>query len=238
MKTLAIISAREGSKGFPGKNIVQLGGKPLIAWTILAARKAKTVNRIIVTTDSTQIADIALRYGAEAPFIRPKELALDDTPGILPILHAINWLSANENYNPHCVIHLQPTSPLRTAEDIDNAGNIFKEKGADSLVSVTPVEQHPYWMKRIDKEGVLTDFIKMKKAILRRQELPLVYIINGAIYIAKCEELLRYKTWYLARTFSYVMPKERSIDIDTLEDLSIAEYLIRKNLQKRKRGLK
>lgn len=229
MEILAIIAARRGSKGIPGKNIVQLGSKPLIAWSILTAQQTKSINRVVVTTDSKEIADVALRYGAEVPFIRPKELSLDDTSGMLPILHAVEWLSVNENYHPDYVINLQPTSPLRTVEDIEKTINILIEKGADSVVSVTPVEQHPYWMKLVDRAGLMTDFVRLEHPITNRQDLPPVYVLNGAIFLAKREMLLRNENWYTDKTFSYVMPKERSIDIDSLWDLRLAEFIMREN---------
>lgn len=203
-----------------------VGGKPLIAWTIEAARGAKSVERVVVTTDCPGIVEVSRRHGAEVPFMRPAELATDDAPGILPAIHAVEWLEENENYQPDYVAYLQPTSPLRTAEDIDNAMRLAEEKRADGVVSVTEAGQHPLWMKTIDAEGRMADFLPQRQEVVRRQDLPPVYGLNGAIYLVRRDVLLTQRTFYNDRTFPYVMPSERSLDIDTPWDLFLVGLIL------------
>jgi len=188
------------------------------------------LDRVIVSTDSPEIADVARLYGAEVPFLRPAELAQDDTPGIAAVLHAAQWLADNEGYHPDMIMLLQPTSPLRIPEDIDRAIELIREKSADAIVSVTPAEAHPYWMKQIDGAGRITDFIKVDQPIYRRQDLPEVYVLNGAIYLARYEVLVEHKTFYTDNTFSLVMPMERSLDIDTPWDLYLADLILKDRL--------
>jgi CMP-N,N'-diacetyllegionaminic acid synthase len=224
---VAVIPARGGSKQIPGKNIVSVGGKPLIAWSIEAARASSRVDRVIVTTDYRDIAEVSRDYGAEVPFIRPEMLARDDTPGIEPILHTLSWCGENEAYYPDYVIVLQPTSPLRTAGDIDAAIDLLEDKGAESVVSVTPTRDHPWWAKKIDGNGQLSDFIAQTEVIAYRQRLPEVYRLNGAIYLAQRNILLETKSWYSEKTYAYIMPEERSLDIDMPWDLYLANLILR-----------
>jgi N-acylneuraminate cytidylyltransferase/CMP-N,N'-diacetyllegionaminic acid synthase len=221
-----MIAARGGSKGLPGKNVALLGGKPLIAWTIEAARHARVVTRTIVTTDDPQIARIAREHGAEVPFERPAHLAEDATPGIEPVLHAVRWLEEHEGYRPAIVVNLQATSPLRTAADVDAAVALLGPRDAESVVSVTPATDHPYWMKTVNKDGWMTDFVSQPAPTLVRQQLPPVYSLNGAIYISKREALLARRRWDGPETAPYIMPFERSVDIDTEWDLMLAELLM------------
>jgi len=224
---LGIIPARSGSKGIFNKNLALLANKPLIEYTIDAAIQSNSINRLIVSTDSPEIAAISQRCGAETPFLRPAEIAQDDTPGIEPVLHALEWLNVSERYEPNFVMLLQPTSPLRTAIDIQAAIQLAKDKNADAVVSVTPVKQHPYWMKAIGDEGTLKDFILEQPPNTRRQDLPPLYALNGAVYLARRPTLLNHRTFLGPRTFGYVMPPERSIDIDTPWDLHLADLIIR-----------
>ena len=230
-KILAIIPARGGSKGIPQKNIAELAGKPLIGWTITNAKSSLGIDRVIVTTDSKAIANVASHYDAEVPFLRPAALARDDTPGIQPILHLLDWLAQQENYLPDYVMVLQPTSPLRTTHDIEAVISIATEHQADSVVSVSPTEQHPYWMKTITEEGYLQDFLLSKDECDRRQELPSVYALNGAIYLARREIIIEKNSFYSDRTYSYVMPVERSLDIDTPWDLHLANLILKDKAQ-------
>jgi CMP-N,N'-diacetyllegionaminic acid synthase len=226
MEVLAVIGARGGSKTLPGKNVALLGGKPLIGWTIEAALGAALVNRTIVTTDDPEIAMVARRHGAELPFMRPAKLAGDETPSTDAIIHAVEWLESYDNYRPDIVVSLQPTSPQRTAADIDAALSLMTARDADSVVSVTPADPHPYWTKTLDADGWITAFIPTEKPIIRRQDLPPVYALNGAIYAATREVLLTTRSWYTARTAAYIMPSERSLDIDTAMDFRIAQTMI------------
>ncbi len=223
---LAIIPARGGSKSVPGKNIAMLGGKALIAHTIETARKAKRVDRVIVSTDVQEIADVAVAAGAEAPFLRPAELARDATPGIAPVLHAVNWLAENDGYRPELVVMLQPTSPFRTAGDIDAAIRLACERDADAVVSVCPAPKHPFWMKTITADGRLADMLLSDCSYSRRQDLPEAYCLNGAIFLARKRVLMEKRTWYTDKTFAYVMPEERSLDIDTAWDLHLARLIV------------
>ena len=166
---LAVISARGGSKGIPAKNIQPVAGKPLIAWTILTAVTSGLFERIVVSTDSPEIANVAGTHGAEIPFMRPIELAADDTPGIEPVIHAVQWLERNEGYGPEWVMLLQPTSPLRSPVDIREAFARSEQTPADAVVSVTAVHDHPYWLKRVDQDGRMEDFIAQDELVTRRQ---------------------------------------------------------------------
>ena len=230
-KVLGIIPARGGSKGLPGKNIRPLHGRPLIAHTIEAALRARLLDHVLVSTDEPQIADVARQWGAEAPFLRPPELAEDETL-IYPVLvHATLWLEEQQGYRPDYVMLLQPTSPLRTAEDIDNSIRLALEKDADGVVSLCRAKHHPYWTKSITEEGRIGDFMVLDKPVEqaygRRQDLPPAYAINGSIYLVKRDILLERQTFYTEHTYPYVMPVERSLDIDTLWDLQIAELALR-----------
>ena len=225
MKILAIIPDRGGSKGVPDKNIKPIGNKPLIAWTVGNALKAKGIDRVIVTTDSPEIAQISKNFGAEVPFLRPQEIARDDTPGIVPIIHATQWLIDHEDYLADFVVCLQPTSPFRSGEDIDQAIDLAKEKEADSVVSITLLDHNPNWMLYMDGEGRLADFIPGGTSVKSRQEMEPVYELNGAIYLIRTKILLEQKTFFIDNVYGYIMPRERSIDIDTPWDLYLADLI-------------
>ncbi|KGM96428.1 acylneuraminate cytidylyltransferase [Clostridium novyi A str. 4552] len=227
MNILCIIPARGGSKGVYKKNIKLCNGKPLIAYTIEEAKKSKYIDRIIVSTDDNDIASIGKKFGAEVPFLRPDEIAGDDTPGITPIIHAINWLKDNEGYLPDYVMCLQCTSPLRKVEHIDEAIEKLINLEVDSLVSVCEVEHSPFWMKEINN-GKMKDFIQTdKNNLYRRQNLPTIYRLNGAIYIAKTQKLLQIKNWYTEDTIPYIMDKISSVDIDDEIDFKFGEFLLK-----------
>lgn len=228
MDIIAIIPARGGSKGIPRKNIKNINGKPLISYTIAEVKKSKYINRIIVSTEDREIAEISKKYGAEVPFLRPKELAGDSTPGIDPIIHCINWLKENENYRPEYVCLLQCTSPFRKVNQIDEAFEKLISKDSNSIVSVCESEISPYWMKKIDN-GKMKDFLEDISFYARRQDTPTVYRLNGAIYIAKTDFLLKNKNWYTENTLSYIMDRNSSIDIDDMIDFKFAEFLMKEN---------
>jgi N-acylneuraminate cytidylyltransferase/CMP-N,N'-diacetyllegionaminic acid synthase len=222
---LAIIPARGGSKGIPHKNIKNLKEKPLIAWTIKESLKSKYIDKLVVSTEDKEIAEISKKYGAEIPFLRPAGLALDSTPGIDPILHAIKWFK-NRNCNFDYVMCLQCTSPFRTYAQIDEAiENLFR-KDADSIVSVCKSEITPYWMKKIEN-GKLKDFLDEDVFYARRQDAPKAYRLNGAIYMAKTQLLLNIKNWYTENTMPYVMDEISSIDIDNILDFKFAEFCMK-----------
>jgi len=224
---LAVILARGGSKQIPGKNIRSLCGKPLIAWTIDSAISSQCFDRIMVSTEDYKIAEVACTFGAEVPFMRPEELAQDHSPSIASVLHAVHWLANHEDYHPDYVMLLQPTSPLRSPEDIQKAIQITQDKQADSVVSVTEVHHHPFWMKKISPDEHLIDFLPNQLSYARRQDLPTAYALNGAIYLAKRDVLLAKSSFYKDTTAAYVMPPERSLDIDTPWEFHLAELIMR-----------
>lgn len=221
-KILAIIPARGGSKGVPRKNIRNLAGKPLIVWTIDAAKNSKYIDACIVSTEDEEIKKIAESYGGYVPFMRPAELARDDTPGIEPVIHAINELP-DYDY----VVLLQPTSPLRIVDDIDGAIEFCMERQVNSCVSVTEAEHSPYWMYTLDDNDLMSRVLKISSdKSYQRQKLPKVYRLNGAIYVAQCNFLKESRSFIDEKTIGYVMPQERSLDIDTLIDFKFVEFLI------------
>lgn len=224
---LAIIPARGGSKGIPDKNIKIFAGKPLIVHTIEAAKKAKGISRIIVSTDSEKIAQIAIRSGAEIPFMRPKRLATDSARAIDNYIYTLSRLNsvAGKKYSHFMV--LQPTSPLRTSKDIDNAIQLFFDKKADSVISVCESWHPVEWTKRIDSMGILKNFI-LKNNQKNKQAYIKTYIPNGALFVFKLSLIEQKKTYYSGKTYAYLMPKERSIDIDDDFDFEMAQYLMGK----------
>lgn len=223
---LALIPARGGSKSVPRKNVRLVAGKPLIAWSIEAARSSDLICRVVVSTDDPEIAEVSRQLGAEIPFMRPPELARDETPALPVLAHALNWLEYHEGFRPEYLILLQPTSPLRTAEDIDQAIRLARSKDADSVISVTEAHSHPYWTKTVTDEGRLEDFIPTPKGLERRQDLPPAYMVNGAIYIVKPRIIIEEKTLYTQKTYAYIMLAEHSIDIDKPSDMHMAELLL------------
>lgn len=222
-RVLGIIPARGGSKGVSRKNIRHLAGKPLIAWTIEEALKSRFIDRLILSSDDEEIIKIAKEWGCEAPFVRPAELSKDDTPGITPVLHAIEELPGFDY-----VVLLQPTSPLRIVDDIDGCIEKCLRSSANVSVSVTEVDQTPYWMYFIGQSGEMTPVLQKDQLFTRRQQLPIAYTLNGAVYAAEIESLKKSNSFLVPSTMAYIMPKERSIDIDTEFDLVMAEQLIYK----------
>lgn len=221
-KVLAIIPARGGSKGVPRKNIRDVAGKPLIAWSIEAGKRSRYIDRLMVSTEDAEIAEVARRCGAEVPFLRPAHLAKDDTPGIDPVLHAIAELPGYD-----LVVLLQPTSPLRDSADIDGCLELCLSTGASGCVSVTEPDKSPYWMYTVTGEGTMRPLLEPEGAT-RRQDLPTVWALNGAVYVARVENLVAERSFVTADTRAYPMPKDRSADIDTEIDLVMADLLLRK----------
>ncbi|MEK4248255.1 acylneuraminate cytidylyltransferase family protein [Paenibacillus sp. FSL W7-1287] len=218
---LAVITARGGSKGVPRKNVRNLGGKPLIAWTIEEAQKSKYITKLILSSEDKDIIDVAKQYGCEVPFIRPLELAQDDTLGIDVVIHAMIQCPGYDY-----VILLQPTSPLRTVKDIDGCIEYMFKHEADYCVSVKEAKESPYWMYNINGKNQIRPLIKQEHFALRRQELPPVYLLNGAVYVAKCDKLLQSKSFLTEETLAYVMPEDHSHDIDSEMDFAMCEYII------------
>lgn len=213
-KILGLIPARGGSKGVPRKNVLEVNGRPLIAWTIDEAKKSKYIDRLILSSEDAEIIETAKRFGCEAPFVRPAELSRDETPGIDPVLHAVG---AVEGFD--YLVLLQPTSPLRIAGDIDGCIERCIDGGFDSCVSVKEVGDHPYLMFKLLGGAALEKLHKEKAD--RRQDLPDFYVLNGAVYVIHIGALLDVKDFITPNTAGYVMPEDRSLDIDTPHDIEL-----------------
>jgi len=224
-KIVAIIPARGGSKSLPRKNVRLLNRKPLIYYTIREALKSRFLDRIIVSTEDKEITELAKAYGAEV-VTRPAELATDDTPTVPVFQHAIRYLEEVEHYHPEVIVNLQPTSPLRTAEDIDGVIEKFRQTDCDSVVSVCEAECPPQWMYTLEGDR-LQPVIKGQEKIFRRQDAPEVYRLNGAVYVTHRDVIMKQNTVRGKDTRAYIMPRERSIDIDTEVDFQLADVLIR-----------
>lgn len=227
-RIICIIPARGGSKGLPGKNIKLLAGKPLIYYTIKPALDSKFVDRVIVSTEDEEIASVSRRYGAEV-VRRPPDLAEDATPTEPVIVQAVLELE-KEGYIPDVIVTLQATSPLRTSQQLDEAINIFLSEDADSLISLKEVKEHPFKMKKIENNYVVP-FMDTGCKSNRRQDMPVIYKENGAIYISDYDTLVGQGRIKGDRIKPFIMSEETSVDIDTMLDFEIAECLI-KNLQK------
>lgn len=236
LRVVAIIPARGGSKEIPNKNIIDLVGKPLIAYTIEVAKKAKYVDRVIVSTDSYKIAEIAKKYGAEVPFMRPVELASDDAPSLFVLQHCVKYLEENEDYHPDIIVELLPTAPLRTVEDIDEAIKKFIDTKADTVVGLVEVKQHPYWMMKVNVNGKAIPYYKNYEKYTRRQDLPKLYMIAGTICVLNRNTLMKREGLIFGgKIVAYIMPEEKCINIDTIADLKLAELLIMERTQSKRK---
>ena len=225
---LAIIPARGGSKRVVHKNIRELAGKPLFAWTVEQARESKYIDRLILSSDDMEIIRKAKQWDCEVPFVRPSELSKDDTSGIETILHALEVL-------PECysfVVLLQPTSPLRSADDINRCIEMCIENNSPSCVSLVKQDKSPYWMYTIEDNNKLRSLLEAKTVVCRCHSQANAYILNGAVYVAGTEWLKKNKLLVSSETVGYVMPKERSYDIDTEFDMEICNIMLKKSLQK------
>lgn len=232
MKNLAIIPARSGSKGLKDKNIALLNGKPLLAYSIEASIKSNIFDKILVSTDSIEYADIAKQFGAEVPFLRSEENSSDLASTWNVVKEVLTLLTEiGESYDTVCV--LQPTSPLRTSEDIINGYQAFVKKRANFIVGVTEMDHSPLWSNELPDDLSLKDFITDDVFNKARQQLPTYYRINGAIYIIKVEHLLTNNKLYDKKTFAYVMDKMNSVDIDDEFDMVLAKTLIDFSINKK-----
>lgn len=219
MALLALIPARGGSKGIHRKNIKDFCGKPLIGWSIDIAAKCPEVDRIVVSTDDPEIADVAREFGAEVPFLRPKELAEDSSPGIDVVLHALEMI-------PECseVLLLQPTSPLRKRDDLSEIVSLLRSSGEESAVSVTEESKGFYWSYKMTRQGKLEQAVDVESPS-GRQQMESIYRVNGSLYIATRSFLSYHRSFISNDTLAYVMPKERAVDIDTPLDWLWGEFL-------------
>jgi len=233
---LGFIPARAGSKGIPGKNIKNLLGKPLIAYTIESALASNVFDCLIVSTDGEDIARAAKEFGAEVPFMRPAELATDTAKGMDAILHAMAWYE-EQGRQFDWMMNLQPTSPLRSSEDILIACASMLQRRAKAIVSVCKVDHPPWWSNTLPEDQCMEHFIRPDILNANRQNLVKYYRLNGAIYLAEWEFLRRQKSWYGRNTYAYIMPRERSVDIDSTVDFALAEALLKiKNMPMQGKG--
>ncbi|MDR1917343.1 MAG: acylneuraminate cytidylyltransferase family protein [Synergistaceae bacterium] len=220
------VFARGGSKGLPGKNIRLLAGRPLIAYSIDALRRSKYVDRIIVSTDSDDIARVARECGAETPFMRPAELASDTSPEILSWRHAISEAEM-EGRVPEIMVSAPATSPLRLPEDIDAAVDMLEETSADQVISVTPAARNPYFnMVTRDNDGRSRIFAQLPGEVYRRQDAPPVYDVTTVAYASRTSFVMNDDPGYAADVRSIIIPAERALDIDTQLDFDFAEFIM------------
>jgi CMP-N-acetylneuraminic acid synthetase len=230
---LAIIPARGGSKGLPGKNIRPFLGKPLIAHSILYAKMCPEIDRLIVSTDSLDIATVARQYDAEVPFMRPHELAKDETPMMPVLAHALAALEGKGSAEYGFVVLLDPTSPAREPNDVRDALQKLKEHGdADGIVSISQPDFNPVWNCVIERKGWMEDLVSEANQFARRQDAPKVYRINGALYIWRAAFVRRNEpSWReKGRHLVYEIPESRAMSIDTLEEFKRAEVLVQAGL--------
>jgi CMP-N-acetylneuraminic acid synthetase len=226
MEVVAFIFARGGSKGLPGKNIRPLGGKPLICWSIDHARAVQRIDRVIVSTDSQEIADVALKYGAEVPFIRPEDLARDTSPEWLAWRHALNYLLKTEGNLPDVMVSIPATAPLRLPLDIENCLDEFEKGDADMVITVTDAHRSPYFnMVKEHADGTVGLIIPPQTEIYRRQDAPAVYDMATVAYVVGPEFVMKHKSTFEGRVRAVHVPLERAVDVDTLMDFRLAESL-------------
>jgi len=219
MNLVALIPARIGSKGIPRKNLRKFKGKPLIAWTISQAINSQYIERAIVSTDDEEIADEARKLGAEVPFLRPKELANDNSSVFDTVCHTLENIPEITD-----ILLMQPTSPFRRLKDIENIINLRKEYGSQSAVSLVEVSEYPQWMYKIN-ENKMKNILANQEKISNRQKLDKYYILNGSLYLSTKSHLLEKGGFISIDTVPYIMPKQFSIDIDEEKDWQYAEFL-------------
>jgi N-acylneuraminate cytidylyltransferase/CMP-N,N'-diacetyllegionaminic acid synthase len=226
---LAIVPARGGSKGLPGKNKRALNGKPLVAWPITAALGAASVDKVLCTTDDAEIRDIALAHGAQAPFLRPEHLASDTASSIEAILHAVDYLAVLGEHYDYLLV-LEPTSPLTTSADIEAALMMLhtRRNDADSIVGISRVEStHPEYDVRLGTDGRITPYVAVDfKSLKRRQEIEPLHFLDGSLYISATYALQTEKSFYHARTLGFEVPRWKSVEIDELVDFLFVETLL------------
>jgi N-acylneuraminate cytidylyltransferase len=221
---LVIIPARGGSKGIKNKNKKKIHGKPLIEWTINEAKKIFDSKNILLSTDDNEIVKIGLKNKIQVPFLRPKSISKDTTAGVKTIIHALKYFPNAKN-----IMLLQPTSPLRSAEDIREMIIFYKKNKFNSVVSISAVLDHPRNMFSLEKKSILKKMLKFEKEYYTRQKYEKIFRVNGAMYLAKREWILKTKSVLTEETAGFIMPIERSIDIDNNYEWDIAEFLLKKN---------
>jgi CMP-N-acetylneuraminic acid synthetase len=226
MQLLGWIPARGNSKGVPGKNKRALGDNPLIVHAIVSAQQAACLDRLMVSTDDPEIARLATVARAEVPWMRPADLATDQSPVIESVLYDLHRLKAERGYCPDGVMLLQATSPFRSPETVRAAAEMFANGAGESVISVSPASEHPHWCKRLAQDGAIEPILPDAPVPTRRQELTPAYILNGAVYVASVETILSKRSFYSSRPHALVISsKKESLDIDTPFDWLIAEAL-------------
>lgn len=227
MRVVALICARAGSKGLPDKNIRFLAGRPLIAWAISQAKAVKRAERVIVSTDSEDIAEVARQAGAEVPFLRPAQLAQDNSPEWLVWRHALDFVKGDAGTYPEGLLVVPATAPLRAVTDLEQCLDEYEKGGVDVVVTVTDAHRSPYFnMVQVRKDGTVGLVIPSRSAIVRRQDVPVVYDLTTVAYVAKPEFVMTQNGIFEGRVRSVHVPLERAIDIDTALDFKIAECLM------------
>lgn len=225
---LAIIPARSGSKRLPNKNIKDLCGKPLMAWSIEAAKQSKWIDEIVVNTNSQQYAEIAKQYGVNVPFLRPEELSQDKNTTFEYIQYTIDFYKNTFKKEYDYIVLLQPTSPLRQAHHIDEAIELCLRKNASSIISVSECEHTPLWANTLPPDHSMENFVSKEAIGKRSQDLPQYYRINGCIFIGKVEHYLQRRDFSMPNSYAFVMEKCYSIDIDTQDDFDLAEFFLKR----------
>ena len=226
MKYIVLICARGGSKGLPGKNTKPLNGVPLIGWSINIAKKIERVSRVIVSTDSEEIAKIAIEFGAEVPFIRPQDLALDDSPEWLVWRHAINYLESKKGEKIDGLVVLPATAPLRKLDDVNSCIDKFEDGNVDTVITVCEANRNPYFNMTTNDDKGYSSIVINNDGVSRRQDSPKVFDMTTVAYVVKSEFIKKYNGIFEGKVRSVCIPEERAIDIDTMLDFKIAEYLI------------
>lgn len=226
---LAVITARGGSKGLPGKNIKDLCGKPLIAWSIEAGLKSKYIDEVVVSTDSHVIADISKKYKANVPFLRPKNLSTDTASSFDAVRHAINFYKSELKKEFDYIVLLEPTSPLRTAQDIDaSIESLLSSSTAKSIVGIGKTEdQNPEFLVSKNKNGFISGYKNKNMKVLRRQDISDVYFFEGSIYVSDVETYLERKTFYHQDTLGFEFPKFKSLEMDDMDDYIMIEAIMK-----------
>ncbi|MDD6628171.1 MAG: acylneuraminate cytidylyltransferase family protein [Lachnospiraceae bacterium] len=232
MRVLFVITARGGSKGVPRKNIRMVGKFPLIAYKIIAAKKCRYESRVIVSTDDEEIAKISKDYGAEVPFMRPKELADDSASSMDVVMHAMNWISENDTESYDYICLLEPSSPFASYKDLNNALELLEKTGADTLLGMKEVEVSTRFIHTLDENGGLSEFYRAIKdqTSVRRQDQKKEYTMNGCMYIAKWDYFMKNKLFHSEKSIPYIMPEEKSIEIDTMLNYEMACNLVEKGM--------
>lgn len=218
---LAVITARGGSKGVTGKNIQDVGGKPLIGWIIESAKESKYIDRLILSSDDERIIEVAKDFDCEVPFVRPKRLAQDDSLTIDVLLHALQQLDAYDY-----VVLLQPTSPLTLPEDIDGCIKHCIDSGHRASVAVAEAQKSPHWMFLLQADHMMKPIMGWSYINRRRQDLPSVFLPTGSVYFAECTHLKKKRSFYFEGTSGYVVPVERALDIDSVIDFFVFEAIL------------